>query len=319
MLLHLKGKLLYSCDEFAKGEGVISAFSVAGDGKLELVERKRSGGEGPVHLVLSADERRLFVANYAGATLAGIALEEEGRFSAEEECQVFTFTGHGPQHDRQEAPHPHGVFLDPTGTLLFLADLGTDTLRILSSSPSLNPLIDLPIIPGAGPRHLLFSTTSSQTLLYLLNELSNTLEIYRLIYPTSSCPLALNLLQSISFLPTDQPTLSPWTGAELALTPSKSHLIVSNRAPDNPAPKDSTDVLAIFEVDAAGMLGVPPTFKAVAGLGLRHFALGGEEGKWVAVACQKTGEVVVFERKGGELEEVARVGGVKEPTVVLWS
>lgn len=318
LLLHPNGKLLYSCDEFAKDEGVISAFLIAEDGKLELLETTRSGGGGPVHLALSADAGRLCVANYAGASLGGIVIKEDGRFPVSKQSQVFSFTGQGPQQDRQEAPHPHGVFLEPTGTLLLLADLGTDTLRIFTSSSSLSPLLDLPMTPGSGPRHLLFSTTPTHTLLYLLTELHNTIEIYSLSYPTSSSPLSLTLLQSTSFLPINQPTLGAWTGAELALTPSKSHLIVSNRAPDDPAPKDGTDVLTVFAVDAEGMLRGVPTFEAVGGLGLRHFALGGEEGRWVAVGCQKTDEVVVFERRGGELEEVARVGGAKQPTVVVW-
>lgn len=131
----------------------------------------------------------------------------------------------------------------------------------------------------------------------------------------------------ISFLPADQVVKGKgdWTGAELALTPDRKHLIISNRAPDDPLPKDDTDVLAIFKLKDNGQIVTtePPAFKAVGGRGLRHFSFspakyGEEEGSYVAVACQKTNEVVMFKRTGAELEEVARVKDIKEPTCVQW-
>lgn len=53
-------------------------------------------------------------------------------------------------------------------------------------------------------------------------------------------------------------------------------------------------------------------------MGLRHFSLSLGEGEWVAVACEKTDEVVMFRRDGGKLDEVARVKGIKQPTCVIW-
>ncbi|KAM0746596.1 putative isomerase YbhE [Meredithblackwellia eburnea MCA 4105] len=336
LLLHPTQPVLYAVDEFAEGDGVLTAYTITSSGSLEVASTARSGGNGPVHLVLSEDLTQLFVSNYMGATVASLEMDPATGFFASvasepsQPTQVFKFTGKGPREDRQEAPHPHGVFLDPTKSLLFNADLGSDTLQVWSvkKGAKMERLDDIPVAKGAGPRHLIFSQRGSKTLLYLLLELSNEVSIFELVYPSStSTSASLEPLQlAVSVLPTDQSTEGAWTAAELSLTPGNTHLIVSNRSPDEPTPKD-TDVVAIFEVKEDGTLKTPHSQKAIGGRGLRHFELnparkvkGLEDGgKYVAVGCQKTNEVVMFEWKNAQLVEVARVGGIKEPTVVIWA
>ncbi|KAL8277912.1 hypothetical protein RQP46_009731 [Phenoliferia psychrophenolica] len=332
VLLHPTLPILYSVDEFSTPSGVLSAFHISpNDGSLALFAQTPAGGDGPVHLALSSDMTRLFIANYGGASCASVAILPNGEFGPKDAELVFKFEGKGPREDRQEAPHPHGVFLEPTKQFLFAADLGTDTLKVWSvSGGKMDRLADIAVAPGTGPRHLAFSqaSPSAPTLLYLVLELSSELAVYTLVYPTSSNPNpTLSHLQTVSILPTDRPTTGPWTAAELAITPSNSHIFVSNRSPDDPKPADGTDVMAVFELAPDGTLGAKSEIP-IKGLGLRHFHLSPkkagfvgmeEEGTWVAVACEKTGEVVMMKRAGGTLTEVARVGGFKRPTVVVWA
>lgn len=225
------------------------------------------------------------------------------------------------------------MWLDPTGEYLVCADLGADTLRVFLTSDPLHKADQAHITPGAGPRHLLFlppspSSPKSPTLCYLVNELSNTIAVFEVIYPASKHDhLHFKAVgkDNISFLPVEKVSTGDWTGAELAVTPDRKHLFVSNRSPDDPAPEDGSDELAIFKLKENGQIITtePPTFKAVGGLGLRHFAFspakyGDEEGSFVAVACQKTNEVVILKRTGPELEEVVRVKDIAQPTCVIW-
>lgn len=43
---------------------------------------------------------------------------------------LFTLNQTGPNPARQEAPHPHEVILDPTGSYVAVPDLGADLVRI---------------------------------------------------------------------------------------------------------------------------------------------------------------------------------------------
>lgn len=339
-LLRHKDNLLYSGDEFAPEHGALSAWTVDQDtAKLTLVSQAPCNGEGPVSFIVSPDQKHLYVACYGGGTLDSVALTEEGHFVNDvKQDETFPFVGTGPHTERQEAPHPHQVELDPTGQYLFICDLGSDQVRVFSTGDELTQLDGTPILPGSGPRHLLFvppttttsppssdSPISSQTRVYLVNELTNTVSIYEVEYPPSADsphPLTLKVLQQdISIVPTDQPT-KDWTGAELAIL-NGDRLVISNRAPDDPLPTDETDLLAIFKLDADGLIDKVegPTFKPVGARGLRHFSVS-PCGKWLALAAQKTNEVIVYEvSKEGEelLKEVARVKDIKEPTCAIWA
>lgn len=100
LLHHPTLPIVYAVDEFAPGgQGRLSAYSIAPGGTgLDLVSQTTSGGDGPVHLVIKAGAKRMFVANYGGATMGSVEVGEDGRFvDGEEGREVFTFEGKGPQ------------------------------------------------------------------------------------------------------------------------------------------------------------------------------------------------------------------------------
>lgn len=104
--------------------------------------------------------------------------------------QTFTYQipAPGPVPDRQNASHPHGVMVDPTGRFVLVPDLGMDRIHIFKISPStghLQPQAPLLVKPGSGPRHAVFWTPSSKavsiddTVMYLVSELGNTLSAFK--------------------------------------------------------------------------------------------------------------------------------------------
>lgn len=222
---------------------------------------------------------------------------------------------------RQEAPHAHAVSLDPTGALLFVMDLGSDALRVFLTGSELTRLADIDVVPGSGPRHAAFSTplkVGDPVRVYLVNELANTVDVYRLEYPSSKSRDAhLHPIQlGVSTLPTDQvPAPEEWTAAEVAFSPHHKHLIVSNRAPDEPKPKDGSDLFAVYPINEDGTLG-QVEFVKTGGLGPRHFVVTKEH---LLVGLQKTSEVVLFKIEDDKIgAEVARVGGIEGVTWVNW-
>ncbi len=114
-------------------------------------------------------------------------------------------SGPGPNRGRQDKPHPHSTFTDPTGKFLLSADLGADLLRIFSISATDGKLTECPSAPtGAaeGPRHGAWWTpkagSTDGTVLYVVNELANTMTVWQATYPAGGGCLALKKTQSLS-------------------------------------------------------------------------------------------------------------------------
>lgn len=266
---------------------------------------------------------------------------------------------------------PHRA-IDPTGEYLFCTDLGTDQLHVYKiSEDRLHLATSVATTRGSGPRHLVFTQTSpSRSLLYLVEELSNTVSIYEVLYPDTTAPPApeapstpppppvvpkveendsaaplppsaaprpdphppvvavptptINPLQlSVSILPPNWTELAAgdWTAAELSLSSDRKLLYVTNRAPIEPSlPK--TDYLTIFTLEDEGKIVEGETsYVELGGVGPRHFMLSpkSDEGvEYMAVAFQRTNEVVVYEVNGKDIKEVARVDGIEGATCVVW-
>jgi 6-phosphogluconolactonase (cycloisomerase 2 family) len=117
----------------------------------------------------------------------------------------FTMTGRGTVPSRQNAPHPHSIFTDPSGKFLLSADLGADVIRIFSINTSTGMLTECPTAQagaGDGPRHGAFWTAgggdSALTMLYTINELSSSVTSWKVTYPASGGCMTLAKKQTIS-------------------------------------------------------------------------------------------------------------------------
>lgn len=182
-------------------------------------------------------------------------------------------TAPGPVASRQDAPHPHGVVIDPTGRFALIPDLGADLVLVFQGNLStglLEQAEPLAVNPGSGPRHGVFWTppgsnsTSSQVYFYLVQELSNELSGFRVSYSGDRISFA-KIYEGSTFGDGSPPIGSK--AAELAISvcagclhivsyknfcqltlgcskPENNHIVVSNRLDNTFGYKN--DSFAIF-------------------------------------------------------------------------
>lgn len=101
--------IIYAGCEFAEPDGEVRSFRYdKASGRLSPLNTGKCG-QGPVHIALSSDGRRLFTANYTDGSLSELALKEDGSIDVSVEAKTQRYSGSGPSKERQEAPHVHGV------------------------------------------------------------------------------------------------------------------------------------------------------------------------------------------------------------------
>lgn len=329
---------------------MLTAFKVAEDGQLTKINAVPSGGLWPCHSsLLNTIPPRLVTTNYKGAVLAAHSLLPSGGFHLTERAvQHIPFHGQGepgPHPTRQQQQHPHAATADPRGVVLVIPDLGTDDLRVYSieANGSLNFQQIISLAPKSGPRHVVFDSGRSSgpdTVLYVLNELSNSISTFSVTYPSSpatAAPIFTLLQDSISLLPSAptsrQSPFPVWHAAELAVTPDHHTIIASNRAeghdPLNGTKEGDEDLFAIFDISAEDGTLVEASKQLVksGGRAPRHFSLSSEgvrtrdeQARWLAVAHHDSDEIVIFELgKGGALKEVVRLDNVGRPGCIVWA
>lgn len=213
-------------------------------------------------------------------------------------------SGPGAVPDRQDAPHPHQVLADPSGSVLLSADLGADLIRVFAIDPATGNLEDCPAInttAGAGPRHVRFANANGNatapaikgraakdTKFYVTNELSNDVSVYSASYTKSGC-LSAEEVQNINPFPGDKPGPEGSALAEVEI--HGNTLYASNRGD---AAFGSDDSIARFTIEDDGLL----TFEEITssyGVYPRSFVIN-KAGDMVAIGNQVSSNVAVVER-----------------------
>ncbi|MDO4569737.1 MAG: beta-propeller fold lactonase family protein [Planctomycetia bacterium] len=252
------------------------------EGVLESLNSLGDLGRSVCHLTLDASERFILTAHYGSHEIALFSLKPDG--SIEKEAQRQKFEGKGPNAQRQDAPHPHGVLFLPGTNLFYVPDLGTDRIMIyrLDAEKSAFAPNDPPFVqvaPGSGPRHMSFHPYLKVA--YVVNELSNTVCVFSI-----ESNGGLKEIQTISTLPKD------WSGentaAEVAVEPFGRFLYASNRGHDS---------VARFKIANDGTLTFLET-TSVEGKTPRHFALD-PSGKFLIVANQDSNNITLFRVEEG--------------------
>jgi 6-phosphogluconolactonase (cycloisomerase 2 family) len=102
------------------------------------------------------------------------------------ETFIFNLTAPGSDPSRQEAPHPHEVILDPTGSFILVPDLGADLIRVFnidSETSLLTESAPFHAPAGSGPRHGTFLRADyGKAFFFLISELANTIASYEVEY-----------------------------------------------------------------------------------------------------------------------------------------
>ncbi|EKM53704.1 uncharacterized protein PHACADRAFT_125622 [Phanerochaete carnosa HHB-10118-sp] len=297
-----------------QADGKIAAVKFDDKGHGTLLGSVSSGGGSPCTLV--ATDSELLIGNYETGTFAAIPLSPEAPHLNESGLALLSFSGTGPNKERQEGSHLHQVVIHPDHQELLIPDLGADkTWRLAKDGGGRwSSKGHVQYKAGSGPRHIAFYNDVLYTLLELTSELS--------AHQFPSLPAEPKLLASV-------PTMSNFPGlpselgmlaAEILIPPPNAtyptpYLYVSNR--NDPSPEG--DVIAIFSVADPAKLA--PAAEVRSGLNhLRGMVLGGEHDKYLVAGGVFGGGVKVFLRTDGGkgLKELASVD-LKAPTAFLWA
>jgi len=301
---------LYAVNEVGdfKGEksGGVSAFAIdRKTGKLTFLNEVSSHGAGPCHVALDKTGKYVLVANYDGGSVAAFPVLPDGRLG--EASAVVQHSGHGPNAERQEAPHAHEIQLAPDNRFAIAADLGLDKLLVYRFDAAKGTLVanESPfaqVEPAAGPRHFVFHPNSK--FVYTLNEMGGSVTSFSYDSGTGT----LHNLQTVSSLPKDFKGHND--SAEIVTDHHGKFLYASNRGPDG---------IAVFAIDPAkGTLKlvehVPTKGKAP-----RNFAVD-PTGQYLFVANQESNNIVVFriDPKSGRLTDTGQLMNVPSPVCIVF-
>ncbi len=291
LTLSPNGKFVYACtDAKTPGAGSVSSFAFNPQLKtLTFVNSQKSGGENPVYVSVNNSGKWLVNANYTEASVSVYPLTTDG--TIKETRELIKFEGSSINKDRQEKAHTHSAVFSPKGDYVFIPDLGSDKIwcyRFDSLAGGPLKYADTPFIattPGSGPRHLIFHPNGKYA--YCTEELTGTVSTYSYANGT------LTRLQRINAHPDS--LKNGFSGSDIHISPDGKFLYSSNRGDENN--------IAIFAIKRNGKLKLKG-YHTSGGNHPRIFALT-PTGKFVVVANQVTGNVVVFKRdaKTGLLED----------------
>jgi 6-phosphogluconolactonase len=280
------GKCLYAVNELdeyeGKQSGSISAYSIdRGAAKLNLLNVVASTGSGPCHLSIDKTGRALFAANYDGGSAASFRIAADGRLSAA--VSQFHYQGHGPDKDRQEAPHAHRATVSPDNRFVLINDLGLDCIHIYNLNAATAVLTphnppQWNATPGSGPRALRFHPKGNVA--YCIEEMASVIDVLS----WNAQRGALNSIQRLSLVPDDAHAGS--TGSEVVVDRSGRFVYAADRG---------YDCVATFAVNEANGTLKLLNRKPCGGKVPRHIALDPTE-RWLLVANQESDTIAVFER-----------------------
>ncbi|HEY0008149.1 MAG TPA: lactonase family protein [Tepidisphaeraceae bacterium] len=278
---HPSKPFLYAISEIGQFNGIksgaVTAYSVDPQTlALTQLNQQSSGGVGPCFVSVDPSGHTVLVANYGSGSVAALPIEADGKLAAP--AFVNSHKGTGPNTQRQEAPHAHSFRPTPDSRFALAADLGTDEIYIyaIDEGGKVSTHDAFKIDPGAGPRHVAFS--SDQRYVFVANELNNT--VTSLAW--DSAEGKLTMIGSAPTLPPDFTT--PNTVAEIVVHPSGRFVYVSNRGHDS---------IAVFSLDFATGVLTPAGHVSTQGKGPRNFSVS-LDGKFMVVANEVGNNLVAY-------------------------
>ena len=280
LTLHPNQQFLYTANRetIVEGKpwGSVSSFSVDSEtGELTHLNDASSLAEGACYLAPDHDGLQLYVANYAGGSMAAYGLQADGRIGDLQGDFSYQKEG-GP------IAHAHAAVPSPDNRYLFVPDLGNDEVvgyRIRPGRGSLRQVerSTLAFEKGVGPRHFVFHPNRRYA--FVAEELTSSVSVLRYRRGGGT----LTHLQRESTLPVG------FTGktkvADIRIHPNGKWLYVSNRGHNS---------LAIFAVNQiTGAIKVAG-HELTQGDFPRGFMIT-ENGKFLLVANRNTDNIVIFE------------------------
>ncbi len=137
--------------------GFVSSFRIGRGTAIEFIDSQTAGGAGTTNVGLDHTGRVLLCANYGGGSASSFRVSSDGRIGPI--VSHFQYSGHGPNHDRQEAPHVHRATASPGNRFALFNDLGLDVIHIYAldaANAKLTGHTPWHAPAGSGPRSLRF-------------------------------------------------------------------------------------------------------------------------------------------------------------------
>lgn len=262
--------------------------------RLVMLDMRPSGGDHPCHIAIDRRSRWLAVSNYSSGNVTVLPVSPDGTLG--EAATSLQHSGRGAHPDRQSGPHAHSAIFTPDNRFLITADLGIDRLnvnRFHEATGECEPVLEVSTGPGAGPRHMAFHPDGTH--LFVVNELDNTLALYRFESETGT-------LRMTGTRPTVPDSSTDNLAADVHISPSGRYVYVSNRG------DDSIAVFAFDPIDGLSRLVVAPS----GGKWPRGFDVT-PDGISAIVAHRRSDEVVVLPFLAGGAEVGAPSGRAQIP------
>lgn len=175
-----KRRLIYAINE-------VSGFKGAAGGGLTTLKFSRNLKNidkiseinilngGPCYISLTPDNIYLLIANYKGGSIAVVKLDKKGIPIKVTDTIIY-------KSREGKNSHAHMISADPPGKRIYVTDLGLDRIMIYTLNNSSGKLIPynedgIPLSPGSGPRHFVFSKDGS--VMYVIGELNSTISAYK--------------------------------------------------------------------------------------------------------------------------------------------
>jgi 6-phosphogluconolactonase len=270
-------------DEF-KGQksGAVSTYSLdRASARLTKLSEVATGGGGTCHVAFDHTGRAAFAANYGGGSAVSFAVGANGALSPA--VSFFQFNGHGPDKERQEAPHAHRVTVSPDNRFLLVNDLGLDEIHIYrldAATAKLTP--NEPAAwksaPGAGPRALLFHPNGKVA--YCVTEMASSVVVLR-------WESKLGTLESVQEIKMKPDSFSGLTGGD--------DIVIDSRGQFAYATDRFDDIIVTFSISPTDGKLTLVDRTPCGGKVPRHLTLD-PSGRWLLVANQESDTLTTFGR-----------------------
>ena len=311
LALDPEAKYLFAANEInsfeAQASGAVSSFVVdRAAARLKPINKMRSLGTGTCMVCVDSFGRNLFCANYTGGSATSFYINSDGQIS--DPVSHFQYSGHGPNKDRQEAPHAHRVTVSPDDRFLLVNDLGLDCIHIYhldNKSAKLTPNTPAQwnATPGSGPRALRFHPNGKFA--YCVHEMASQVEVLE----WNADKGTLQSVQKVGLIPEDYHGTA--TGDDIVITRSGRFAYATNRG---------YDCLVSFAVDPKDGKLTMLDRGASGGSTPRHLALDPTE-RWVLVANQDSDNISLFPRdlKTGKLGQNPKNVSLAKPQCLVFA
>jgi len=306
------GKQLFASSEvLGWNEGTVTVYDIDRENAaLVYVNKVPSRGDIAAFVDLDHTDRFVACCNYSvlpvteqpNASVAVFERRSNGELSPVI-CEV-RHEGTGPNPERQERPHAHGIRFTHDNRFALVADLGIDRVMIYAfdeNSGALTPHGEVVLPPGSGPRHIAMHPT--KPFAYVVNELNSTVATLQL--EGNGGAACINIDRTVP-----EEALSINHCSAIKVSPDSRHLYVGNRG------HESFGVFAIDPDSAiASHVGSPPC----GGVHPRDLGFT-PSGKLLAVCNQDSDRILFFSRdaSNGALTQVGPGVETGTPTCAVF-